>query len=462
TLPVNTDDFSVSNVCIWNPKYPPYVFRIIFPSGEQITLDPTGQGNNDSWFCQIPPQAISDYKGIWVVDVHLKNTPALPQSINGSNANLNPDMLNINDYFGRQPLIKVVGAETGTVCPEIGEIEIVSGCAAGDVTLKVDILPSQLVDIEELTWEFGDGSFSTYGPGYADGEVSHGLQVTHTYSAALDNQGDNWKATATILRHQGCIPRSRTSEITIPTCPIHCPVIGAVEIVSDHNCTPGTIKFRATVSNSYPTMSYFWNFGDGSETVESNSNEVEHHYASSETYQVSVDISVPDNCQPASGHITVHPCQQDDNGGDNGGDNGDDNGGGFNWCSLWLWLWIFSLLTATILVAMGIYYGAFVYIAYLVFLALWVAMCCWPCARTPWRCCGFLQWHFIALTWLEVVLPILGLAGYPTAWVEFAIVTVLLVLIWIALGTANCRIPVPFLPGTYPGPRCGTEFWLRR
>ncbi|MCP3942833.1 MAG: hypothetical protein GY710_15290 [Desulfobacteraceae bacterium] len=95
-------------------------------------------------------------------------------------------------------------------CPEITNVQIMDGCAAGEVAFEATIENIELV--EALIWNFGDGSQASY---EAD-DIESGLQVMHHYDATR-----SFLVTVTILRPDGCDSKVFEFDppVQVPRCP---------------------------------------------------------------------------------------------------------------------------------------------------------------------------------------------------------------------------------------------------
>lgn len=87
-------------------------------------------------------------------------------------------------------------------------------------------------------------------------------------------------------------------------------------------------------------------------------------------------------------------------------------------------------------------------------LAIWIALCCWPCALKFWSCCCFLQWQYIFNFLLTSVL--FGLFAFvaPGNMVVLAVFPLATAGFSALLGKAGCTPPTPTMPSTWPSGKC--------
>jgi len=92
-----------------------------------------------------------------------------------------------------------------------------------------------------------------------------------------------------------------------------------------------------------------------------------------------------------------------------------------------------------------------------ILLILWIALCCWPCTLTFWRCCVFWQWQFIAASLVALVLGILQglcrfvpvLCGQPWVIAIYGGYALGLIISLSAIGSCG-SLPNPVDPRTWP------------
>ena len=349
TLP-DAAAFALQQLAIWNPKSPPYAFKVTLPNGQPIDLTPPGAGEPDEFFAV--PAALASGVGIYVIEVSLDDAASPPAPFAGRNAHLNPADLNFpSSEFYKQPLLRAIGQPSGTSgrCPVVGELEVVGGCAPGTVQFRAALTNDDGVSLEEVNWDFGDGHTLVQGPG----EYTVPLSAANEYGAA-----GPFTATLTILRASGCQPRTLTQDVSVPTCPStgRCPRLRRVQRVRGDRCAPGTITFRATIENPESVLLISWDFGDG--TTQDGGVQVTHTFTTPGPHTVTVSILRPESCTPRmqSVSMTVPACtpQEDDNGDKYDNDDNDDNhdnddndnneDGGFGFCAFLLALTIILFL----------------------------------------------------------------------------------------------------------------------
>jgi gliding motility-associated-like protein len=141
--------------------------------------------------------------------------------------------------------------------------------STGCVPLTVNF-HSVLVNVVNVTWNFGDGTFShSYNP-------THTFVDTGTYTVMLIGTDS---ASCNIVDTAYLSVEVRDDSITanfIPNLNIDC-----------HNRV-----FSSKVHN-YPTTTYLWNFGDGNTAT---TDSVYHVYAAAGTYHVTLHVSDPNSC----------------------------------------------------------------------------------------------------------------------------------------------------------------------
>lgn len=129
-------------------------------------------------------------------------------------------------------------------------------------------------------------------------------------------------------------------------------------------------------------------------------------------------------------------------------------GGGFSLCCILLGVWMLLFLVLATLLYFSVWKAALVVgIVFLIALALWILICCWPCARRFWRCCTLLQWFFIVTVLTTSALFALFAIFQTGGWVVFGY-GLFAILIGILLGAAGCRAPNPYWPPDWPPCTC--------
>ncbi len=257
TLPAGTTAFIPTQIGIWWPKYPPYHFEVISPAGDTILLNPPMGGDPSRWFMLPVPQ--NDGIGVWTIRV-ICLPEVVPVSIGGRTAHLNPHDLNFApvDWF-HQPLLRVVGSDQQPPdCPELSGIEV-DGCAPGTVNFHANIAVPAAV--QEITWDFGDGTPEAVGI----------EDASHAYAALPP--GGQYIVSVTVLRPQGCTPRTQTATAIVEPCEESCPVamIDNILLQAAAQCNAdGTrdVTVQPVLNPSAsPVDSFRWEFSDGSDPV---------------------------------------------------------------------------------------------------------------------------------------------------------------------------------------------------
>jgi PKD repeat protein len=182
----------------------------------------------------------------------------------------------------------------------IPSFQIYNSCI-GETAQFVNLTDSNSTTLQSFYWDFGDSN------------QSNGVNVSHTYNNSPGNYDVQLIATAT----NGC------SDTSIQNIRIGNKPIPWFNVSSDTICSNTTIQFiDSSFSASGETISGFnWNFGDGS--VDSINNNPNHNYLLPGTYQVSLTVFSPSNCDstitrsvfviesPSSNFNTTDVCLND-------------------------------------------------------------------------------------------------------------------------------------------------------
>jgi hypothetical protein len=131
-------------------------------------------------------------------------------------------------------------------------------------------------------------------------------------------------------------------------------------------------------------------------------------------------------------------------------------GGGFDLCCFLIWWWGISHLVAGSLLYFGNWIAGVISSAVAtIVLGIWMAVCCWPCALTFWRCCTLLKWVIMFNDFLVITLfGFFAAGGLHGVWVVLAFGLVSTI-VRIAMGASKCgAIPNIFDPTTWPPCRC--------
>ncbi len=168
---------------------------------------------------------------------------------------------------------------------------------AAPVSISFDATVSGGTPDYTYSWNFGDGSSSSV------------KNPTHTYAIP-----GTFTVTLTVVDD---LSRTATTTISIPvTAPLQ--VIGSADYNTGN--APLTIHFTSSVSGGTPSYSYYWNFGDGTNSVEASPS---HIYSSAGTYQTTLTVTDAKSVQKTySTSITVKVST-------NPFDTGTASGGGF-------------------------------------------------------------------------------------------------------------------------------------
>jgi len=459
TLPVGTTQFVVSQVCVKHPKIPPYKYYPTIPNGPTLGPIPVGFGD-PGLYCVTPPPN-TDGIGIWIVRIEKTNLdpatqPELPVAPPGGRAVFPPNDLHTAD----QPLLIVRGESPGNRrCPDLGDITGNKSCFApgetGTFTVAITDPDSTLCG---YTWEFKNG---------ATGQSKIRPSTTNSISVVFDNAWNtgNWQVTVSAVLCNAApecgfsIGADHPYEFGLLA--TVCPVIDYLHANPDSQ-NPCTYLFEVHISGGYSGTRLVWHFGDGTapyeQAVSSPVMTLTHPYSNvpANGAHVSVELAGMNVCCPPQSKetwITLPP------GGCPGGGGG--GGGGMSLCGFLLGMWLAAFVAAGILGYLNLWYpwGAIAYVAYGVFLAAWIAACCWPCARRFWKCCTLLQWHFIATSWLLQAFAALALASVFNAYVTAAYLVFAGTVLSAMLAIGRCRVPNIWSPRDYPGTKCEKNWW---
>jgi PKD repeat protein len=326
-------------------------------------------------------------------------------------------------------------------CPVLSDVEITSGCAPGIVSFKA--FGQNLGAAQSFHWVFGDGSsMDTDGP-----------TTSHPYAQAPANPG-SLAATVTMVSPANC-PLSAPKSVTVPGCPVKCPQLLDVRIISDQQCAPGTIKFQADVDDLSSVQGWNWDFGDGS--TGNSGQTAEHAYTSAGPFQVRVSITRDSRCTPIESSprsVTVSPCPTSSD----GGQSGQDSSLLFSFCALALLLILISIAVGLVafpigfcLVVYGYLSGTFPVLSWIgLFFAiggaedllisfLWFLIWLLICGSRP-EMCPLLKrlWQF--LFYFTIFLPIAGifLPVAPCIFADAGYLAVLSALTALAANQAGC------------------------
>ena len=342
TLPQDMLEFKAAQACIWDPKNPPYSFRVIPPSGggDAFSLEAPGDSSNQAnWHCQ--PVPVGNGIGIWVIAVLPRGGSDIPVPTDGRNAHLNPDFLDFDASFYQQPLLRIKGSSIPTIeCPEVS-IEITPG--ACDDGLRTVHFKAEVVSTDDATytWFFGasddyqEGEDSQAGDG--NGNIwlpqpdANGVRVVetdHVYESTSEQP-----QTITVRLETSTGPTSLcTAEQTFTLEPckpteMECPT-GKIEITDGPSpeCINGKrrveLLFTITLEGSDPATEACIDFGDdsgqdltiSSDTVLS----IDHDYQAPESgalaleYTPQIDFTPKvKGCDPVvlGPPISIPPCE---------------------------------------------------------------------------------------------------------------------------------------------------------
>jgi len=286
-------------------------------------------------------------------------------------------------------------------CPTLDDIRVTDGCAPGPVSFEADIT-GDAADIEELTWSFGDGTTRTFSneDENPNNNVTLPARVSRTYQRVPERE-----ATVTILRREGCTPRTQSLPVDVPACKAKdCPELTGVNV---DGCAPGEVTLTAQGSNLDQAEGFEWDFGDGQ--AETGGATITHTYDERDTFEVKVTMTSPDRCQADLQDltVTVPKCKKKKNGEPS------------CLCLILFWVVVGLLALAVIAVfvascapnplTIGIAIGLCV--VAIIVLLVWL----WLCGGSM---CVFLRWLLTILAILAVVfliaaLILAGLAALP-------------------------------------------------
>lgn len=213
-----------------------------------------------------------------------------------------------------EPVTVSACPQTTPDCARLLSVELVRGCAPGEVSLRLEV--SQPDEIEEITWDFGDGSQAVFTGGQMG--LGQGLEVTHTYTTQAD-----FSVVATILRHAGCSPRSQSEAVTVRACreDPRCPQLTGIGIdgCMPENGPPANLTLTAQGQNLELAQEFRWEFGDGSNATTAGP-QTTHAYNSPGPFEIRVEMTRPERCQPRRQsarleRVTIPACPAPPDGG---------------------------------------------------------------------------------------------------------------------------------------------------
>ena len=250
--------------------------------------------------------------------------------------------------------------------------------------------------------------------------------------------------------------------------------------------TSATITFAATVIDPAGLATGIdWNFGDpasGAQNTLSTPPGVltaTHSFASAGSYPVTASLKVTGTCSPRGGSTTASlsqiiptcPCPP----------GMARNASGVcvpttppppppstssTLCCFLIGAWTVLSIAFSLMLFYRVYsywpVGTIIFIVVgglaTVALGVWIALCCWPCALTFWRCCVFLQWQFVMASISATIMGILQflcsrgvsvVCGDQT--ILFIYTGYIVALFALLSSIASCgRLPNPFDPRTWP------------
>jgi hypothetical protein len=469
TLAAGITGFIVSQVCVKHLKIPSYKYHPQVPNGPILGPIPIGYGEG-GYYCVTPPPN-TDGIGIWIVEIE-KNRPGhpeqpeLPVAPQGGRAVFPPNNL----HLVSQPLLIVRGeVKEEKRCPTLGDISSDKSCyvpgESGVFTVVIDDPDSALCG---YTWEFENTGSN---------QVRIESTTTNSVSITFDGIWDlgTWevKVSAILCNAPLECGFSLASDIyEFGLIDTDCPIIDYLNANQDVR-DPCKYSFEVGISGDYSGTRLKWNFGDGSspdeQAVTSPIMRTEHTYSAVPANSVLVSVELLDInvcCLPQLKERWIMLPEEGCRGGkpEEPGKPGkpeESGNGGLSLCGFLLGMWIAGFVAAGILGYLDYWWpwGAIAYAVYGVFLASWIGVCCWPCARKIWKCCALLQWHFIVTVWLLQVFAILALASVTNPYVAAAYTLFGISLLNAILAIGKCRVPNPWNPADYPGVKCPGNWW---
>lgn len=344
-----------------------------------------------------------------------------------------------------------------------------------------------LPDGRQATFPNGPAMVTTQagwsGPGAIGGAIDLSLGGTYAVSVTA-----KFAATAGLptdpVTGVGTCDLSGPGSFLLAGPPPNCPKLASVTVTTpacadETQNLSASIGFTASVQNPAAVAGQFeWDFGDrmsASNTATTVAPSAQHVYTKPGPYTVTVRLAgqgaCPDSVVQGTFTIGRCPCPP--------GQARDAAGrcvpttsttpttptSSFSWCCVLIYTWLVLTVVFNLMLFYGLYsvwpvgtiifivVGALATIAFI----LWVALCCWPCILTFWRCCVFWQWQFVVVSISVAIMGLLQAVGsyVPVLSGNGLVLAIysgyVLVLVGVLSAIGGCgRLPNPLDPRTWP------------
>ena len=322
------------------------------------------------------------------------------------------------------------------------------------VDFTAEITPATPPYMGRVTWQVRDSATNNLLP------LPSPTPTDSNLTFKFDQKG-RYKVTATLDVQAGCNISSQPNDVDIiDIVDCECPsIIGSpkgIEVTKINGCSFSfSIQINNPSTNS-PTIT--WNFDDGTGPHVGLGSSVNWDYPALTSGKKNVTVTVTNSDPSCSDMATAgvevkcdEPIPPDDT-----PPPPPPPSGGFDLCCFLIWWWGLSHLVTGSLLYFGLWVAGIISAAIAtIVLAIWIGVCCWPCALRFWQCCTLLKWVIMFNDALVVTLfgiYALGGAGNPWVLAAFGLVSTLC---RAAMSASKCgTIPNIFDPTTWPPCRC--------
>jgi PKD domain len=475
-------DFKVSGLRLWQdgPPGTDFTYTVTAPNGTSVTITPTAPG----WTNVPLPVPINSGKGIWLIDIDRASgssvgAPALLKGTPAANGGVDEPYVSPygNMYEG------ILGLEfTGeeVVTPNCYDIKVShpghpclrAGQPSVAVTFTATITPATPPFTGTVIWQVRDGQGSLLP---LPMPTPTGTTLTFTFT-----QKGQYQVTAMIVQPgTGCTYMYPSDTDTVDIVDCTCPsIIGSTNGIQVTQISGCTFSFSIQITNpSATTPTFTWDFGDGTgphvlnatptytypaqtigtRTVTVTLTNNDPSCSDMATTKVNVKCGTttptpttptptptPTTPTPTTPTPTPTPTTPTS------------TGSGFSLCCFLIWWWGISHWVTGTLLYFSLWWAALICgIIATIILIVWIAVCCWPCALKPWKCCTLLRWLVMFNDVLVITLfalYALGVAGNGYVVAGFGATSTVLRII---MAASNCgAIPNIFDPTTWPSCKC--------